>query len=86
MYTGASPRKGMNTENRQGRTQPANVIEDLLYSQIKDQSVDYRGTAYAVNHNANPKCHGLAVLAHSEARNTSGNAFLPSFPPIVYTS
>lgn len=59
MYIEASPRKGVHTENKRERTQPANVIEDLLYSQIKDQSMDYRGAAYAANHNANPNTMAL---------------------------
>lgn len=36
------------------RTQHAYIIEDLLDSQIKDQSVDYKRAVHAANRNANP--------------------------------
>lgn len=85
MYIEASPRKGVHTENKRERTQPANVIEDLLYSQIKDQSMDYRGAAYAAHHNANPNAIALQCWLTGKSK-TSRNAFLPSFLPLVYTS
>lgn len=44
----------MNTEKKWERTQPANVIEDLFYSQINDQSVDYGRAVHTANRNANP--------------------------------
>lgn len=48
MYIWASPMGSINTKKKCEGTAQANVIEDLLHSQIKDQSVDYSRAVHAV--------------------------------------
>lgn len=58
MYIWASPMGSINTKKKCEGTAQANVIEDLLHSQIKDQSVDYSRAVHAaacnMNSNATP--------------------------------
>lgn len=57
IYIWAGPMGGINTKKKCEGTSDTNVIEDLLRSQIKDQSVDYSRAVHAAACNVNFKCH-----------------------------
>lgn len=74
MYIWASPVGGTNIKKKCEGTSHTNVIEALLHSQIRDQSVDYSRAVHTAACNANS-----SATPHSQqSQKWAENSLLPA--------
>lgn len=70
IYIWASPMGDINTKKKCEGTSHTNAIEDLLHSQIKDQSMDYSRAVHAAACNANSNATPRAQQSQKRAENS----------------